>query len=144
MSAKTTLMGVGLGAYLLSSIGCGVLLYPERQGQKSGRIDPVVALLDGIGLLLWIIPGLVAFAIDFHQGTIYFPGGLSDSGSENGLRAVKVTGPMTEENIEATLRRELGREVDITAANVQAIRIQQDQLQLLQGFAGAGSDTIRL
>lgn len=53
--------------------GCGTLLYPERRGQTSGDIDPGVAILNGIGLLFFIIPGLVAYAIDFSTGAIYLP-----------------------------------------------------------------------
>jgi hypothetical protein len=55
-------------------IGCGTLMYPERRGQRGGRIDAGVAILDGIGLLFFIIPGLIAYAIDFSTGTIYLPG----------------------------------------------------------------------
>src|SRR3989338_8429051 len=55
-------------------MGCGTIMYPERKGQKSGRIDAGVALLDGIGLLFFLIPGVIAFAIDFNNGTIYLPG----------------------------------------------------------------------
>ena len=44
--------------------GCGTLLYPERKGQKAGRIDAGVAILDGVGLLLFIIPGIIAFVVD--------------------------------------------------------------------------------
>jgi hypothetical protein len=124
------LLTVSLALYLLQSTGCGVLLYPERQGQKSGRIDPAIAILDGIGLLLFLIPGLVAFAVDFHQGTIYLPGGHSGNIHEPpGPRAVKVEGPMTEENIERVLRAELGQDVDLTGLNVQALRINADQLR---------------
>lgn len=54
---------------------CGLLLYPERKGQSGGRIDPTVAILDGVGCLFFLIPGLIAFAVDFHHGTIYLPGG---------------------------------------------------------------------
>jgi hypothetical protein len=63
---------VGL-AFLASS--CGTLLYPERHGRRAGQVDPVVLLLDGAFLLLFIIPGLVAFAIDFHTGAVYLPSG---------------------------------------------------------------------
>lgn len=56
-------------------LGCGTLIYPERRGQRSGRIDPSIAILDGIGVLLFIVPGLVAFAVDFGTGAIYLPGG---------------------------------------------------------------------
>ena len=58
-------------------VGCGSLLYPERRGQKAGRIDPGVAILDGLGLLVFIIPGVIAFAVDFSTGAIYLPGGKS-------------------------------------------------------------------
>ena len=55
-------------------MGCGTILYPERKGQTGGRIDAGVALLDGIGILVFIIPGVIAFAVDFYNGTIYLPG----------------------------------------------------------------------
>ncbi len=54
--------------------GCGTLMYPERRGQTSGRIDAGVAVLNGIGLFFFIIPGIIAYAIDFSSGTIYLPG----------------------------------------------------------------------
>jgi hypothetical protein len=139
MKPRRILLTLGLALYLLQSLGCGVLLYPERQGQKSGRIDPVVALLDGIGLLLFVIPGLVAFAIDFHQGTIYLPGGHAGLDKDNGLRAVKIDGPMTREAIEATLQRELGYKIDFDAAQIQAMHIEQDQLRMIQTLALDGA-----
>jgi hypothetical protein len=51
--------------------GCGSILYPERKGQNSGKIDVGVAILDGIGVLFFVIPGIIAFAVDFYNGTIY-------------------------------------------------------------------------
>jgi hypothetical protein len=69
-------VALGLCALLLVQlVGCGTLIYPERRGQTSGEIDPTVAILDGIGLLFFVVPGLVAFAIDFTTGAIYLPGG---------------------------------------------------------------------
>jgi len=53
--------------------GCGTLLYPERRGQPAGRLDWKVVLLDGIGLIFFFIPGVIAFAVDFLNGTIYLP-----------------------------------------------------------------------
>jgi len=53
--------------------GCGTIMYPERKGQKGGRIDVGVAVLDGIGLLVVLIPGIIAYAVDFSNGTIYLP-----------------------------------------------------------------------
>ena len=52
---------------------CGTVFYPERRGQISGEIDPGVAILNGIGLLFYIIPGVIAFAVDFATGAIYLP-----------------------------------------------------------------------
>ncbi len=67
--------GVLLTAAMAVQIsGCGTIFYPERKGQSKGRIDPTVAILDGIGLLFFIIPGVIAFIIDFDNGTIYLPG----------------------------------------------------------------------
>ena len=53
--------------------GCGIILYPERKGQRGGRIDAGVAVLDGIGLLVFLVPGVIAYAVDFYSGTIYLP-----------------------------------------------------------------------
>ena len=59
---------------------CGYFMYPERRGQKPvGRIDPAIAVLDALGLLLFIIPGVIAFAVDITNGTLYFPGGQRHS-----------------------------------------------------------------
>jgi hypothetical protein len=60
-------------AMLLQLVSCGTLLYPERRGQKSGELDVAVVLMDAIGLLFFIIPGVVAFAVDIDTGAIYLP-----------------------------------------------------------------------
>jgi len=59
--------------FTLQLMGCGTLMYPERRGQRGGSLDAGVAVLDGIGLLFGIIPGVIAFAVDFSNGTIYLP-----------------------------------------------------------------------
>ena len=38
-------------------------------------MDPAVVVMDGVLLILFIVPGLVAFVIDFHTGAIYLPKG---------------------------------------------------------------------
>src|SRR6185436_15593086 len=70
-------------------VGCGTLIHPERRGQSSGRIDPAIAILDGIGLLLFIIPGLIAFAIDFATGAIYLPGTAAGPLDRNNMRVAR-------------------------------------------------------
>ena len=61
---------------LLPLSGCGTLIFPERQGQASGKLDPNILILDGFGLLFFIVPGLVAFVVDFATGAVYLPPGV--------------------------------------------------------------------
>lgn len=63
-----------IGTMVLGASGCGTILYPERNGQnRDGNLDLGVVLLDGIGLFFFIIPGVIAYAVDFNNGTIYLP-----------------------------------------------------------------------
>ena len=76
MSMRTrAVCGVLAAALFTQLTACGSLFYPERRGQitGSGRIDPGIVALDAIGLLFYIIPGLVAFGVDFATGAIYLP-----------------------------------------------------------------------
>ena len=49
---------------VLNCCSCGTLMHPERKGQQSGKIDPKIAILDGVGLLFFIVPGVIAFAVE--------------------------------------------------------------------------------
>ena len=66
-------------ALMIHLAGCGTILYPERRGQTGGRIDTGIAILDAAWLLVFIIPGVVAFGVDFTTGAIYLPGGRHTS-----------------------------------------------------------------
>lgn len=66
-----------VAALLVQLTGCGTILYPERRNQAAGRLDPAVVVLDGIGLLFFFVPGVIAFAVDFATGAIYLPSGRS-------------------------------------------------------------------
>jgi hypothetical protein len=70
-----SVFGIIMMSLVLQLAACGTLLYPERRGQKQGEIDVKVAVFDAIGLLFFIIPGLVAYIIDFETGAIYLPAG---------------------------------------------------------------------
>jgi len=49
-------------------------MHSERRGQPhSNHIDWKIAALDGLGLILFFVPGVVAFAVDFYTGAIYLP-----------------------------------------------------------------------
>ena len=62
--------------FAFTTWGCGSLIYPERIGAtNSNKIDPTVALMDAFWLLIGIVPGVVAFAVDFYNGAIFYPTG---------------------------------------------------------------------
>nr|WP_298059091.1 hypothetical protein [uncultured Halomonas sp.] len=78
-AVRRWLTGAVVGVSIVSLSGCGTLFHPERKGQMSGDIDPVVAIANGVGLLFYIVPGVIAYAVDFSNGTIYLPGRSSAS-----------------------------------------------------------------
>lgn len=56
------------------SVSCGTLIHPERRGQPhTALLDPSIVLLDGLGVLVFLVPGVVAFIVDFATGAIYLP-----------------------------------------------------------------------
>ena len=119
------LVGIGLVAHLTA---CGTLLYPERKGQTDGRIDPGVAAMNGVGLLLFVIPGLVAFAVDFHNGTIYLPGSASNPSSDNNeLYAIKSDGPITYQQAQQLVADHTGADIDLSNAEQKALQAMNNK-----------------
>lgn len=62
-----------LGLLPFGATGCGTVIHPERKGQPAGPLDWEIVALDAIGLLFFFVPGVIAFAVDFNNGTIYVP-----------------------------------------------------------------------
>ena len=61
---------------LLSLNSCGTLLKPNRVNKPhSNQADYKIVLLDGLGLLLFVIPGVIAYIVDYSNGTLFLPGG---------------------------------------------------------------------
>jgi hypothetical protein len=98
---------------------CGTILYPERKGQKPGQIDPAVAILDGVGLLFWIIPGVIAFAVDFSNNSIYLPQGHASKK----FSQFKIDGKMDMATIEDFIRAETGKTIDLQQSNVAVTKL---------------------
>lgn len=115
--------------------GCGTILYPERKGQKSGKIDIGVALLDGVGLLFFLIPGIIAYAVDFNNGTIYLPGGVFSSLEIENLKEVKFD-PKNNDmaSIEKMIQKETGCDVTLHQSNMTISKLKSSD-DMLEHFA---------
>ena len=133
------LVSLVLSAMVLQTTSCGLVLYPERQGQKSGKIDPGVAILDAAGLIVFIIPGLIAFGVDFITGCIYLPGGsrASVAPTEPLHQVYLRPDQLSAERIEATVASHTGQAVDLDDPAVTAMAVPDPaalRAQLAQAF----------
>ncbi len=132
-SRRTWLRHMALAVCAGVSSGCGTLLYPERRGQPAGRLDWGIVLLNGLGLLFFFIPGVIAFAVDFSNGTIYLPpdgvdcqpGASLTPKTKGKLRTVSVRrDQLTPAGIQKVIRAETGLSVSLTDDNVLTREIQ--------------------
>ena len=122
---KETLYVLVCAVLIIQLAGCGTLMYPERRGQRAGRIDAGVAVLDGIGLLFFIIPGVIAYAVDFSNGTIYLPGTSRSSLDLKNIKQVKFDSKhYTNATIEKIIKEETGYEVKLNKDNMKISRLE--------------------
>ncbi|ALI00680.1 3-dehydroquinate synthase [Pseudomonas sp. FW306-02-F02-AA] len=133
MRAPFRLIGGLLVATLLTQVtACGSIFYPDRRGQIDGKIDPAIAALDAVGLLFYIIPGLVAFAIDFTTGAIYFePGKTAQVAPEKLQQAIDADGKVDNHKLQAILESELGRSFPLDDPRLIQHKGSVQQLALL-------------
>ena len=96
-------------------VSCGTILYPERRGQMAGRLDVGVVLLDSVGLLFFLIPGIIAFAVDFSSGAIYLPAGSTASFNPDDYTVTEL------ENI---VRRETGKNFAFNDKRIQVTKLE--------------------
>ena len=115
MRLHTRLLGGALAVSLMTQLSaCGTIFYPERRGQVSGQIDPAIAIMDAIGLLFYIIPGLLAFAVDFITGAIYLPGGKQAQVDPKLLqKAVKPDGSIDKLRLKAIIEEQTGQQLPL-------------------------------
>ena len=116
---------------LFQLVACGTLLYPERRGQKSGEVDIKIAVLDGIGLLFGIIPGVVAFAVDYSNGAIYLPAGRHNHILLNN-RTVDIVyvnpSELTPSRVKEVVSKEMGLPQTINWGGLKTEYVQPDQM----------------
>lgn len=110
----------------LQLCSCGYILHPERRGQQSGQIDWAVAGLDSIGILFFILPGVIAFAVDIQSGTIYMPKntpGLKTS-QNNSQKIQLADKKIDKQNLASAIKNSTGRDIDLENPELKIYRIQ--------------------
>jgi len=107
---------------------CGTILYPERRNKEPGRLDVGVVLLDAFWVLVGVIPGIIAFAVDFSTGAIYVPESRL-SATTDGMRVVHFDPANTSRaELEALIRRETGQpEFRFSDERVQYTRVKSKE-----------------
>lgn len=114
MRSPSRILAALLASSLLAQLaGCGTLFYPERRGQLNGQIDPAVAALNAIGILFYVVPGLIAFAIDFATGAIYLPEGRYSVAPERLRDAIGADGRIDRAQLRAILQEQLARDLPL-------------------------------
>jgi hypothetical protein len=109
--------------------GCGTLLHPERRyAPNDGRLDWGIVALDGLGLLLFFIPGVIAFAVDFTTGAIYLPpSGYGDNTrppTDEQLVTVEVPpSELTQQRLEEVATHHTGRDVRLISGEYKTARL---------------------
>ena len=101
--------------------GCGTIMHPERRyAPNDGHLDWGIVALDTLGLLIFFLPGVIAFAVDFTTGAIYLPpAGYGDAGTpatEEPLVEVQLPRKeLTQARVEEVASQHSGRDVRLVA-----------------------------
>lgn len=108
-SVSRVIGGVVVAALFTQLTACGSIFFPDRRGQIDGKVDPLVVALDAVGLLFYVIPGLIAFGVDFATGAIYYPPGKTAYVAPEKLNeAIGADGKVDNSALQAILESELG------------------------------------
>ena len=126
--AKTLVNALRLlvcAVFTMQLMGCGTLMYPERRGQRGGKLDVGVTILDAVGLLFFIIPGVIAFCVDFSNGTIYLPEHrMMTSFNIKDFRQVRFDPKHTSlASLEKIIKNETGQDVKLASENVKVTKL---------------------
>ena len=132
-----TILVILFPAMVMPMASCGTLLYPERRHSNiqvdpgGRRVDPAVAVLDAVGLIFFVIPGIIAFAVDFGTGAIYCPKGKAQSNATTLEQQKRVVVHLIPDEIDkATLERIIGGEVGVSInfddKRMQAFKINKN------------------
>lgn len=123
-------IGGALAVTLFSQLAaCGTLFFPDRRGQIEGQIDPVVAALNAVGILFYVIPGLIAFGIDFATGAIYLPNGQHVQVDPQELhKAVDADGKIDNLRLKALIEQHTGHSLPLDDPRLSHSNASAEQL----------------
>ena len=126
-------------------VGCGTILYPERRGQKTPtvdrleQIDPLVVVLDGILLFGFLVPGVVAFGVDFSTGAIYLPTGETNflksknEANRNDVHIVRVDPEqLNMDTIKRIVQEHTGCNIDFDSPNLYLFKPYDPNIDMHQ------------
>lgn len=121
--SRREIVRYGVTAGALTVVGCGTVLHPERRGQSAGPLDWKVVALDAIGLLFFFVPGVIAFAVDFNNGTIYLPSErhVNSTAAKRRPRLVAhhLDKVLTRGDVELVVSRHVKQDVELSADRFQ-------------------------
>lgn len=113
-------------------IACGTIIHPERKGQAAGQLDTGIVVLNAIGLLFYLVPGVIAFAVDFNNGSIYLPGGKSAQLSEQELEKISHNGQVDMQALQHVLSTRVSPGIDLSRESLEVKSLQsKDELASL-------------
>jgi len=122
---------VVLTVMMVQVMSCGTIIYPERRHQPKGNIDVGIALLDGIGLLFFLIPGIIAYAVDFSTNAIYVPPGqamaVPPTFDLDTMTVVRMDPEhMDRESIQQAIADHTGRDIDLDSDQLRVYEIDEN------------------
>ncbi len=133
MRMHSRVIGGVLAATLLTQLAaCGTLFFPDRRGQIEGKVDPLVVGLDAIGILFYVIPGLIAFGVDFATGAIYLPNEEYSIAPQRLQEAVGADGQVDPARLKAIIEQDIG--VSLPLDDPRLIQ-HQGSIQQLAAYA---------
>ena len=92
--------------------------------------------MDGIGLLFFLIPGVIAFAVDFSNGTTYLPEGSR----RDRLSQIKFDPKHTTlAQIESIIKDKTGCSVKLAQENIRVSRMHSKE-EMMLSFAQTTSN----
>jgi hypothetical protein len=124
---RAIVSGISLASMSLLT-SCGTIIYPDRVNQKNrGKLDPSIIILDGIGLFFFLVPGVIAFAVDLATGAIFFPEGQGHGDEErtifDDLSMIRPAGGLNQQVIEHFASERAGAEIDLNRDDVQVVQL---------------------